>query len=121
VHGRELGPATVLLTILGDIDAAEAPTLLDRIVHRMTGYSQLLLDLSKLSFFDSAGYSLLHRLDVFCTRASVDWALVVGSEVMRLLQACDPDHVFLTAPNIVSAAARLARGPHRTPQLSVLR
>lgn len=121
ITSRELGPATVLLTVVGDVDAAEAPAHFDRVIHLMSGYSQLVLDLSGVSFFGTAGYSLLHRLDVFCARASVDWALVVGSEVTRLLRVCDPDHRLPTAPNIVSAAATLARGPHRTPQLSLLR
>lgn len=121
ITGRELGPATVLLTVVGDVDAAEAPTLFDRVIHLITGYSQLVLDLSQVSYFSTAGYSLLHRLDGFCKRASVDWALVVGPEVTRLLRVCDPDGTLPAAANIVSAAATLARGPHRTPQLSALR
>lgn len=121
VRSRELGPATVLLTVTGEVDAARAPALFDRLVDLLTGYSQLVLDMSQVSFFGTAGYSLLHRLDVFCTRASADWALVIGPEVARLLRICDPDHRFPAASNIVSAAATLARGPHRTPQLSLLR
>lgn len=121
ITGRELGPSTVLLAVVGDVDAAAAPTLFDRVIHLISGYKQLVLDLSQVSFFSTAGYSLLHRLDVFCTRASVDWALVVGPEVARLLRVCDPERTFPAAANIVSAAATLARGPHRTPQLSALR
>ena len=40
---------------------------------------------------------------------------------MDLLRVCDPDGTLPAAANIVSAAATLARGPHRTPQLSALR
>ncbi|MCB0924710.1 MAG: sulfate transporter [Mycobacterium sp.] len=121
VRVRELGPATVLLTVLDDIDAADAPTIFDRIVHLMTGYSQLVLDVSRVSLFGTAGLSMLRRLDLFCARAAADWVLVVGPEVTRLLTVCEPGHSLPVASNIVSAAATLARGPHRTPQLSTHR
>lgn len=121
VRTRALGPTTVLVAVTGDVDAAAAPALFDRIEGLLRRYSQLVLDLSGVGFFGTAGYSLLHRLDVFCTRVSVDWALVPGTEVARLLRVCDPDHPFPAAANIVSAVAALARGPHRTPQLTALR
>jgi hypothetical protein len=44
-----------------------------------------------------------------CARAGVDWVLVAGPEVDRLLRVCDPDGILPTAPNIVSAVATLAR------------
>lgn len=119
-RARELAPATVLVAVSGDVDAVAAPVLFDRIERRLAGYSQLVLDLSRVEFFGTAGYSLLHRLDVFCTRTAVDWALVVNPAVSRLLRICDPDNAFPTATNIVSAVATLARGPHRTPQLTAL-
>ena len=72
-------------------------------------------------FFSATGYSTLHRLQVYCVRASIDWVLIAGREVRRLLRICDPDGLFPIADNIVSAVAALARGPHRTSQLSLLR
>lgn len=116
---RELSATTLLITASGEIDASVGPDLFDAIASRLPGYRQLVLDLSQVNFFGAAGYSVLHRVHSTCLRAAMDWVLVTGAEVKRLLRVCDPDEVFPTAPNIVSAVAALARGPHRTPQLGV--
>lgn len=118
---RELGATTVLVAVTGDVDAASAPTLFDRVQALLTGYHQVVLDLSGVTFFGTAGYSLLHRLETLATRTARDWVVVSGPEVQRLLQVCDPDRSFPIASNIVSAVATLARGPHRTPQLAAHR
>ena len=117
----ELGSTTLHLAVSGDIDAATASEVLTGIESRLRGYHQLVLDLSHVDFFSAAGYSTLHRLQVYCVRASIDWVLIAGREVRRLLRICDPDGLFPIADNIVSAVAALARGPHRTSQLSLLR
>lgn len=119
VRARELGDRTVLLAVTGDIDAATASGLFDDLEMQVQGYRQVVLDLSGVEFFGAAGYSLLHRLHVHCTRASIDWVVVTGIEAQRLLRVCDPDGIFPTAANIVSAVAALARGPHRTSQLGL--
>ncbi|MBU3705336.1 MAG: STAS domain-containing protein [Mycobacterium sp.] len=118
---RELGSNTLHLAVSGEIDAATAPEVLTGIESRLRGYHQLVLDLSHVDFFSTAGYSALHRLQVYCSRAAIDWVLIAGREVRRLLRICDPDGLLPTADNIVSAVATLARGPHRTPQLRLLR
>ena len=117
VRSRELSETTVLVAAAGEIDASSASHLCVQIERRAAGYRQLVLDLSEVDFFGTAGYSLLHRLHSRCARASVDWVLVAGPEVQRLLRVCDPDAMLPTAANIVSAVASLARGPHRTAQL----
>lgn len=119
VRARELGARTVLLVVTGDIDAVSASGLFDDLETHLQGYRQLVLDLSGVAFFGAAGYSLLSRLHVHCTRASIDWVVVTGTEAQRLLRVCDPDGIFPTAANIVSAMAALARGPHRTSQLGL--
>lgn len=119
VRARELGDRTVLLAVTGDIDAATASGLFDDLEMQIQGYRQVVLDLSGVEFFGAAGYSLLHRLHVHCTRASIDWVVVTGIEAQRLLRVCDPDGIFPTAANIVSAVAALARGPHHTSQLGL--
>lgn len=119
VRARELGARTVLLAVAGDIDAATASGLLDDLETHLQGYRQVVLDLSGVEFFGAAGYSLLNRLHVYCTRASIDWVVVTGTEAQRLLRVCDPDGIFPTASNIVSAVAALTRRPHRTSQLGL--
>ncbi|MEI6252373.1 MAG: STAS domain-containing protein [Mycobacteriaceae bacterium] len=109
VRVRELSASTVLVVAFGEIDAASALTLSERIERHLPGYQQLVLDLSRLEFFGTAGYSVLHRVQSYCARAGVAWVLVPGPEVERLLRVCDPDGVMPTAPNIVSAVAAMAR------------
>lgn len=113
VRARELSTTTILVAAFGEIDAATAADLSERIEHHLTGYRQLVLDLSRLEFFGTAGYSVLHRVHSRCMRAGLDWILVPGVEVERLLRVCDPDGMLPTAPNIVSAVAALARGHRR--------
>ncbi|MGI9124173.1 MAG: STAS domain-containing protein [Mycobacterium sp.] len=109
VRSRELSATTILLTAFGEIDAASAPDLSGHIERHLRGYRQLVLDLSRLEFFGTAGYSVLHRVHSRCLRAGMEWVLVPGPEVQRLLRVCDPDGIMPTAPNIVSAVAALAR------------
>jgi len=109
VRVRELSATTVLVAAYGDIDAASATQLSESIELHTDGYRQLVLDLSRLTFFGTAGYSVLHRVHSRCLPAAVEWVLVPGKEVERLLRVCDPDRILPTAPNIVSAVATLAR------------
>lgn len=109
VRARELSATTVLLAAFGEIDAASAAHLSENIERHLRGYRQLVLDLSRLEFFGTAGYSVLHRIHSHCARAGMAWVLVPGPEVERLLRVCDPDGILPTAPNIVSAVATLAR------------
>lgn len=114
---RQLTPTTAHVVVSGEIDASTETSLLDGIVASLSPYRQLVLDLSRVDFFGTAGYSTLHRLDSHCADAAIDWVLIGGPEVRRLMRLCDPDGIFPTAANIVSAVATLARGPHRTPLL----
>ena len=109
VRALELSATTVLVAAFGEVDAASAGNLTESIERCLPGYRQLVLDLSRLQFFGTAGYSVLHRVHSRCARVGVDWVLVPGPEVQRLLRVCDPDGVLPTAPNIVSAVAALAR------------
>ncbi len=109
VRIRELSATTVLIAAFGEVDAASATGLTERIEQHLTGYRQLVLDLSRLEFFGTAGFAMLHRVHSRCARAGVDWVLVPGAEVRRLLRVCDPEGLLPTASNIVSAVAALAR------------
>ena len=109
VRSRELSPTTVLVALFGEVDAATATGLAESIERHLLGYRQLVLDLSRLEFFGTAGYTVLHLLNSRCARSGTDWVLVPGPEVNRLLRVCDPEGILPTAPNIVAAVATLAR------------
>ena len=109
VRARELSASTILVAAHGEIDAATAPDLGEHIERNLAGYRQLVLDLSGLEFFGTAGYSVLHRVHARCAHSGMDWVLVPGPEVERLVRVCDRDGLLPTAPNIVAAVAALAR------------
>jgi anti-anti-sigma factor len=115
---RELSETTVLIAAAGDIDAANSAELRAYIEDHLGGYRQLVLDLSRLDFFGTDGFSALHTVNVRCSRRGIDWIMVPGPEVSRVLRVCDPEGALATATNIVSAVAALARGPHRRLQLA---
>jgi anti-anti-sigma factor len=118
---RELSETTVLVAAIGEIDAANSAELRAYIEDHLGGYQQLVLDLSRLDFFGTDGFSALHAINVRCSRRGIDWIMVPGPEVSRVLRVCDPEGAVATATNIVSAVAALARGPHRQLQLAPLR
>ena len=119
-RARELSATTVLVAAVGEIDASNTGDLLRYVETHLASYDQLVLDLSRLAFFGTDGYSTLHSIDVRCSRRGVDWVLVPGPEVARVLRVCDLDGLVTTANNIVSAVAALARGPHTHLQLAPL-
>lgn len=119
-RARELSETTVLIAAVGEIDAANSADLRSYIEDHLGGYQQLVLDLSRLNFFGTDGFSALHTINVRCSRRGIDWVLVPGPEVSRVLRVCDPESAPHTATNIVSAVAALARGPHRQLQLAPL-
>lgn len=107
VRSRELDAVTVLVTAVGEVDAATAAGLFGNVERQLCGYRQLVLDLSGLEFFGTAGYAVLQRLHSWCARTGRDWVLVPGREVRRLLRVCDPDGVLPTAATIAVATATL--------------
>lgn len=116
LRARELSESTILIAAVGEIDADTAADLAAGIERHAGGYPQVIVDFSRLAFFGTSGYSVLNQLHARCARTGVDWVLVPGPEVQRLLRVCDPHGILPTAPNIVSAVAALTR-LHRTPQL----
>jgi anti-anti-sigma factor len=117
-RARELSATTVLVAAVGDVDASNSSDLLGYVEKLLPNYDQLVLDLSRLSFFGTDGFSTLHTINIRCSRGGIDWVLVPGPEVSRVLRVCDPQALMTTAGNIVSAVAALARGPHTHLQLT---
>jgi hypothetical protein len=59
-----------------------------------------MLDLSRLEFFGTAGFSALHLINVKCAGANLLWAVVPNRAVYRLLRICDPDNTLPLAASI---------------------
>jgi anti-anti-sigma factor len=110
------GPSAVVVTADGELDAANAVQLADY-VQRCAAHSEwVILDLTGLEFFGTAGFSALHTINVRCAGAGVQWTVVPNHVVSRLLQLCDPDHALPICDSVTSDAAG-SREPRRLLQL----
>jgi anti-anti-sigma factor len=87
----EWGPSFVVVTAHGELDASNANQLADYVQRCATHSQSLILNLSGLEFFGTAGFSALHTINVRCAGADVRWSVVPSNAVSRLLRICDPD------------------------------
>ncbi|CAN3126789.1 STAS domain-containing protein [Mycobacterium sp. smrl_JER01] len=86
----ELPPATVLVTIHGEIDATNSMALARYIEKRLGAARKLILDLQTVEFFAASGFAALSNINIVCARRGVRWSLLAGPHVRRLLTICDP-------------------------------
>lgn len=84
-------PSGTLITVDGELDAANADQLAAYVQHGIGRSRRVILDLRGLNFIGTAGFSALHRINVVCSRAQADWAMAPSPVVARLLRLCDPD------------------------------
>ena len=90
----EWDSSRVVVTVDGELDASNASQLADYFDLCMVHCTPLMLDLSRLEFFGTAGFSALHLINVKCAGADLRWAVVPNKTVSRLLRICDPDHAL---------------------------
>ena len=76
-----------VLSITGEVDAASAPDVQDRVPELVRAASSLVVDLRGVSFLDSSGVRLLHRLDRACGQAGARMRVVApqGNRARRVL------------------------------------
>jgi anti-anti-sigma factor len=97
------GPSAAVISADGELDASNAGRLADY-VHRCAADSPLLiLDLTGLEFFGTAGFSTLHRINVRLVGAGVRLAVVPSRAVSRLLRICDPEKALPMAESVTAA------------------
>ncbi|OBH46883.1 STAS domain-containing protein [Mycobacterium mantenii] len=85
------GPTGTLITVDGELDAANADQLAAYVRQSTSRSKRLIVDLRGLKFIGTAGFSALHRINVACSGAQVSWAMAPSPAVARLLRVCDPD------------------------------
>jgi anti-anti-sigma factor len=106
-----------IVTVEGEIDAANADRLSTYALRVALQSDRLILDLSKLEFFGTDGFSTLHMLNVRCAKAGIRWAMVAGPAVARVLRICDPAGGLLVAGTVDAAVAAVNDEPRRLLQL----
>lgn len=89
-----LSKSTVLVTVRGEVDATNNRDLARYVERQLSGSTHLVLDLTEIEFFGTAGFAALHNVNVICARYAVSWELTVGPPLRRLLSICDPDNLL---------------------------
>jgi anti-anti-sigma factor len=114
---RWLKPTVAVITAHGDLDASNAQEFVDYALRHADHTQRLVLDLSGLDFFGTAGFSALHTLNVRCAGGGVEWVLVPSRAVSRLLRICDPDSGLPIADTVQLALSLLQGEPRRLLKL----
>lgn len=92
------GPVGTLITVDGELDAANADQLAAYVQQNVKRSRRVILDLRGLKFVGTAGFSALHRINLACSAARVSWAMAPSAAVARLLRVCDDGTLPVTTP-----------------------
>ena len=114
---RWLKPAIAVIAAHGELDAANAQEFVDYALRHATHIDRLVLDLTGVDFFGTAGFSALHTLNVRCAAEKIEWALASSPAVIRLMRICDPDSALPICASVQEALAAVHSEPRRLLQL----
>jgi anti-anti-sigma factor len=114
---RWLQPETAVITAHGEIDAANAQEFVDYALRHAPHTDRLVLDLTGVEFFGTAGFSALHSVNVRCAAEKIEWAMAPSSAVTRLLRICDPDSALPICDSVDTAVSAVQGEPRRLLQL----
>ncbi|ORV49300.1 hypothetical protein AWC02_06785 [Mycolicibacter engbaekii] len=99
------GRCGAVVTVGGELDAANAGQLADYVQQCARYCEWLVLDLDNLDFFGVAGFSALRTIAERCAKTSVHCTTVPGAAVARLLRICDPTQALPTSSSLAEALA----------------
>ncbi|TDO18262.1 anti-anti-sigma factor [Mycobacterium sp. BK086] len=80
----------VWITAIGHVDMSTADDFSDYVFRRAGNCQHLTLDMTKVTFFDCAGFSALYLIAERCHTAHVTWAVHPAHCVSRVVTMCDP-------------------------------
>lgn len=92
-----------VITAEGELDASNAGELTEFIQRCAAHCKSVIVDLSGVEFFGTAGFSALHTINVRCAGAHVRWVVVPSHAVSRVLSICDPDNALPVAESVADA------------------
>jgi len=110
-------PTTAVVAVRGELDAANGLGFVDYALRHAGTMQRLVVDLSGLTFFSTAGFSALHTLNVRCVGQDIRWVLVPGNAVNRLLRICDPDAALPVCADADDAISAVHTAPPRLFEL----
>ena len=114
---RWLQPEMAVITAHGEVDAANAQEFVDYALRHAPHTDRLVLDLTGVEFFGTAGFSALHSVNVRCAAENIEWAMTPSSAVTRLLRICDPDSALPICDSVDTAVSAVQVEPRRLLQL----
>jgi anti-anti-sigma factor len=114
---RWLQPSLAVIATHGELDAANAQEFVDYALRHNELMDRLVLDLTGVDFFGTAGFSALHTLNVRCAAEKIEWAMAPSPAVSRLMRICDPDSALPICDSIEAALAAVQGEPRRLLQL----
>jgi anti-anti-sigma factor len=114
---RWLQPSMAVITAHGELDAANAEEFVDYALRHASHTKRLVLDLTGVDFFGTAGFSALHSVNVRCAGEMIEWALAPSAAVTRLLRICDPDSALPICDGVDTALSAVQGEPRRLLQL----
>lgn len=91
---QALPPSTAVITVAGELDAANTAQFADYVQRQLPGTEKLVLDLSGVTFFAAEAFSAVHKVSVQAAGQNVQWNLLTSAPVDRVLRICDPDHAL---------------------------
>lgn len=97
-------PLATVVSIRGEIDAVNVDQLGEHVRRFVLGDNPVVLDLSGVTHFSSAGIGLLCALDEECRAAGVEWMLVGNPAISALLG--EPDEAAFPLTTSVHEALR---------------
>lgn len=102
---------TAVIAAFGELDAANGAEFVDYALAQAEGADRLVIDLSGLTFFATAGFTALHTLNVQTVAQDIYWALTSSPEVQRVLRICDPDATLPVYTDLDAALSAVHRDP----------
>jgi anti-anti-sigma factor len=109
-----------VIAVSGQIDALNAERMNRCLSQFVTGERALILDLSDVDFLSFDGLRALLKLADKCRALGVEWAMVTGQSVRRLLRVGDPQQTLPAVGSMVEVLHRFRTARRRSRQLQAL-
>jgi anti-anti-sigma factor len=85
--------SVAIVTVAGELDFTNTEELIGTATHVADGSTDVVIDLSGVEFFGTAGFTALHALNEQYTAQHIRWAVVPSRNVDRVVRICDTESV----------------------------
>ncbi|WP_052739884.1 STAS domain-containing protein [Mycobacterium sp. UM_Kg27] len=103
------GRAGAVVTVNGEIDAANAIPFADYAKHCAECCEWLVVDLSELTFIGTSGFSALQSISAQCSSTQTKLKVVPSPALTTLLRICDPHSRLPLVDSLTDALTEVQR------------